>query len=95
MLKGGFVIGVRHGNGVVVIRDEAGNWRPPAFISITGGSIVWQIGVQSPDLILVFKTKTSIAGFMRGKFTNGRDLFAGAVPAGLRRAEPGLRRLVE
>jgi len=27
MIKGGFVVGIRHGSGVVLSRDEAGNWR--------------------------------------------------------------------
>jgi len=82
MLKGGFVIGVRHGNGVVVLRDEAGNWRPPSFISITGGSIGWQAGVQSTDVVLVFKTKNSIKRFASGKFTIGGDVSAAAGPVG-------------
>jgi SH3 domain-containing YSC84-like protein 1 len=82
MLKGGFVIGVRHGNGVVVLRDEAGNWRPPSFISITGGSIGWQAGVQSTDVVLVFKTKNSINRFASGKFTIGGDVSAAAGPVG-------------
>jgi SH3 domain-containing YSC84-like protein 1 len=82
MLKGGFVIGVRHGNGVVVLRDDAGNWRPPSFISITGGSIGWQAGVQSTDVVLVFKTKNSINRFASGKFTIGGDISAAAGPVG-------------
>ena len=80
MLKGGFVIGVRHGNGVAVLRDDAGNWRPPSFISITGGSIGWQAGVQSTDVVLVFKTKNSIQRFASGKFTIGGDVSAAAGP---------------
>ena len=69
-----------HGNGVVVLRDEAGNWRPPSFISITGGSIGWQAGVQSTDVVLVFKTKNSIKRFASGKFTIGGDISAAAGP---------------
>ncbi len=82
MLKGGFVIGVRHGNGVVVLRDENGNWRAPSFISITGGSIGWQAGIQSTDIVLVFKSKNSIRGFINGKFTIGADVSAAAGPVG-------------
>ena len=71
LLKGGFVVGVRHGRGVVVVRDENGGWRPPTFITITGGSLGWQVGIQATDIVLVFKTKTSVEGLMRGKFTLG------------------------
>jgi SH3 domain-containing YSC84-like protein 1 len=57
MIKGGFIIGVRHGRGVIVTRDEARNWKPPMFVEITGASIGWQAGIQGTDLVLVFRTK--------------------------------------
>jgi lipid-binding SYLF domain-containing protein len=82
MLKGGFVIGVKHGRGVVVMRDEIGNWTAPFFISITGGSIGWQVGVQATDVVLVFKTKNSVRGLTNGKFTIGGDIAAAAGPVG-------------
>ncbi len=82
LLKGGFIIGVRHGRGVLVVRDDSGHWRAPSFISITGGSIGWQIGIQATDIILVFKTKKSIQGLINGKFTIGGDISAAAGPVG-------------
>ena len=39
VVKGSFVVGVRHGKGVVIVRDETGGWRPPQFVSLTGGSV--------------------------------------------------------
>src|SRR4051794_25709989 len=56
MVKGGFIVGVEHGKGVLTTRDEAGLWRAPVFITVTGGSVGAQAGVQAIDLILVFKT---------------------------------------
>lgn len=88
LLKGGFVVGVRHGRGVVVVRDQNGQWKAPTFITITGGSVGWQIGVQAADLVLVFKTKTSVDSLMRGKFTIGGGVAAAAGPVG-RQAEAG------
>jgi SH3 domain-containing YSC84-like protein 1 len=82
LLKGGFVVGIRFGRGVVVIRDEQGQWQPPAFISITGGSLGWQVGIQATDVVLVFKTKKGVEGLMRGKFTIGVDAAAAAGPVG-------------
>ncbi len=82
LVKGGFVVGVRHGRGVLVIRDETGAWKPPVFISLTGGSFGWQIGLQSSDVVLVFKTRNSVNGLMRGKFTLGVDAAAAAGPVG-------------
>jgi lipid-binding SYLF domain-containing protein len=82
VLKGGFVIGVRHGRGVVLTRDAHGNWQAPYFCSLTGGSVGWQIGVQSTDVILVFNTQKSLNGLMSGKFTIGVDAAVAAGPVG-------------
>lgn len=82
LIKGGFVVGVRHGRGVVVVRDEGGGWKAPALITVTGGSIGYQIGVQAIDLILVFKSRNSISRLMQGKFTIGADAAAAAGPVG-------------
>lgn len=82
MLKGGFIVGVRHGRGVIVTRDEAGRWKPPLFVQITGASVGWQAGVQGTDLVLVFRTKNSLQNLMRGKFTIGANASAAAGPVG-------------
>lgn len=83
IVKGGFVVGVRYGKGVVVVRDGAtGAWRPPTFVTLTGGSLGWQAGIQASDLILVFKTQKSVQGLMKGKFTIGADASAAAGPVG-------------
>jgi lipid-binding SYLF domain-containing protein len=82
IVKGGFVVGVRYGKGVVVVRDGTGAWRPPTFVTLTGGSLGWQAGIQASDLILVFKTQKSVQGLMSGKFTIGADAAAAAGPVG-------------
>ena len=82
VIKGGFVIGIRHGRGVVVKRDACGAWQLPIFVTLTGGSVGWQAGVQATDVILVFKSKKSVQGLMRGKFTIGADAAAAAGPLG-------------
>ena len=82
LVKGGFVVGARYGRGIVMVRDERGFWRPPSFVTLAGGSFGWQIGLQVTDIILVFKTKSSVDGLMRGKFTVGADAAAAAGPVG-------------
>jgi lipid-binding SYLF domain-containing protein len=82
LVKGGFVIGVRHGRGVVVVRDENGAWKAPVFATLTGGSFGYQVGLQATDVILVFKTRNSVKGLMRGKFTLGLDAAVAAGPVG-------------
>ncbi len=82
MLKGGFVVGVKYGRGVIVSRDEMGTWRAPLFVTITGASFGWQIGIQGTDLILVFTSRGGLQGLMRNKLTLGADISAAAGPLG-------------
>jgi lipid-binding SYLF domain-containing protein len=82
LVKGSFLVGARYGRGIVMVRDERGFWRPPAFVTLAGGSLGWQIGLQVTDIVLVFKTKSSVQGLMRGKFTLGADAAAAAGPVG-------------
>jgi lipid-binding SYLF domain-containing protein len=82
VIKAAFIVGGRHGSGVVCVRGKDGGWSNPAFIGITGGSVGWQIGVESADIILVFRTPRSIENFARGKFTLGADAGVSAGPLG-------------
>lgn len=88
VLKAGFFLGARHGRGVLSVRSQSGGWSSPAFVSLTGGSIGWQIGVQSTDIILVFKSRKNIETLMHGKFTLGADASVAAGPVG-RHTEAG------
>ena len=57
VIKGGFVIAGRFGRGVLLVREPNGAWRGPSFITFTGGSVGWQVGIQSSDIVLVFKNR--------------------------------------
>jgi len=82
VVKAGFVLGGRYGTGVVLVRGRDGAWGTPLNVSITSGSIGWQIGVQATDVILVFKTRKSVDGLLNGKFTLGADANVAAGPVG-------------
>jgi lipid-binding SYLF domain-containing protein len=82
VIKVGFILGGRYGKGIMVVRTEGGGWSNPSFITLTGGSIGWQIGVQSTDVILVFKSEKSIEGVTKGKFTLGVDAEIAGGPVG-------------
>src|SRR5205085_11303913 len=84
VIKLGFVVGGQRGHGVVIIRQADGSWRAPMFVTITGGSIGWQVGAQATDFMLVFKTQKSVEGLLRGKFTLGADAAIAAGPVGRR-----------
>lgn len=83
VLKGGFIIGVRYGRGVVLRRDEkTGQWGPPAFSTIGGGSWGLQIGAQATDLILVVMSERGLDGLLSDNFTLGADASIAAGPVG-------------
>ena len=82
VIKVGFVGGIRRGRGVVLVRDRDGDWGLPQFVILTGGSVGWQAGIQSTDVVLVFRTKKSIEGLLGGKFTLGAGVSVAAGPVG-------------
>lgn len=82
VIKGAVIFGGRHGNGVMTVRDEAGRFSSPVFLSLTGGSWGLQFGAQSTDVILVFATRRSVENFTRGKFTLGASASIAAGPLG-------------
>jgi lipid-binding SYLF domain-containing protein len=82
VIKVGFILGGRYGKGIMVVRTEGGGWSNPSFITITGGSVGWQIGAQSTDVILAFKSGKSIEGITKGKFTLGVDAEIAGGPVG-------------
>ncbi|HTY93883.1 MAG TPA: lipid-binding SYLF domain-containing protein [Steroidobacteraceae bacterium] len=80
--KVAFFFGGRRGNGVLVARDPSGRFSDPVFVNLTGGSIGFQWGVQSTDVILVFTTRRSIDRIASGKLTLGADASVAAGPVG-------------
>jgi lipid-binding SYLF domain-containing protein len=90
VLKAGFIVGGRFGRGVILVRQPDGSWSNPIFISLAGGGIGWQIGIQSTDVVLVFKTRNSLDRILKGKgkLTLGADVAVAAGPVG-RQAEAG------
>jgi lipid-binding SYLF domain-containing protein len=82
VIKAAFVFGGRHGNGVLTVRDASGRFSNPIFITLTGGSVGWQVGATSTDVVLVFVTARSVENFARGKFTLGADASVAAGPVG-------------
>jgi lipid-binding SYLF domain-containing protein len=82
MVRGAFVVGVQHGRGVLLFRGQDGAWQAPRMIQVTGGSLGYQVGVQSTDLILIFRTQQSVANVMRGTLKVGVDASAAAGPVG-------------
>jgi lipid-binding SYLF domain-containing protein len=84
LIRGGFFVGGRRGRGVLIVRTASGGWSNPAFVTLTGGSIGWQFGAESADVVLVLANERSVRNIKEGKFTFGGDAAAVAGPAGRR-----------
>ena len=82
LINAGLVIGGKRGRGLAMVKLDNGKWSDPVFITFTGGSVGPQIGVQSVDLVLVFKHKGVLAKVKNGDFTIGGDVSAAAGPVG-------------
>lgn len=81
-IKAGLVIGGRRGHGLMSVRMPNGAWSSPVFVKLTGGSIGFQAGVQSSDVVLVFRNDRSLDNLVNGKFTLGADAGVAAGPVG-------------
>ena len=83
MIKGGLVVGAQHGRGILSVRNkQTGAWSSPAFLSITGGSVGAQIGVQAIDLVLVINGQRGLEQLVQNQFKVGADASAAAGPVG-------------
>lgn len=83
VVKAGLGVGGHYGNGVVLRRDPtSGKWGPPVFITLIGGSIGWQVGVQALDLVLLVMNDVSLNSLFRSKITIGADASIAAGPVG-------------
>lgn len=56
LTKAGFVVGGKHGSGVVSCRTSSG-WSAPAPISMTGGSVGLQAGAEHQNVVLLMNSQ--------------------------------------
>ena len=84
VIKAGVIIAGRFGRGAMLIRDDNGNWGHPIFVTIGGGSLGFQVGAQSTDVVLVFKNRRGTDKIFKGNMTLGADAAAAAGPVGRR-----------
>ncbi|MBD3426246.1 MAG: hypothetical protein GF409_03325 [Candidatus Omnitrophica bacterium] len=82
VIKGAFGIGGQYGQGVLLAKNDAGEWSPPVFVSLGGASIGFQIGGQAADIILVIMGKRGVESFSHNNVTLGGDASVAAGPVG-------------
>ncbi len=81
LIKGGFIIGGKHGRGVASCRTADG-WSAPAFVSIGGGSWGLQIGVEGVDLVMLVMNDQGFQHLLSSKFELSGEGSVAAGPVG-------------
>jgi len=81
IVKAGFIVGGRKGDGVISRRVKGG-WSAPAFYNLNGGSFGLQIGAAKVDVVLLFMNTGAVEALMRDKFEIGGEGSAAAGPVG-------------
>jgi lipid-binding SYLF domain-containing protein len=79
--KFAFVFGGSYGRGVATCRTGHG-WSAPMFIAIDGGSVGYQIGGSSTDLVMLFMNDHALQSLLSDKFKLGGDASVAAGPVG-------------
>lgn len=80
--KGAFIVGGQYGRGVVSCRASDGRMGAPAFYSIGGASIGFQIGGSSTDIVFLVMNPDGMKHLVADRFTIGGEASVAAGPVG-------------
>jgi lipid-binding SYLF domain-containing protein len=81
LIKGGFIVGGKHGRGVASCRTPEG-WSAPAFVSVGGGSWGLQIGIEGVDLVMLIMNDRGLQHLLSSKFELTGEGSVAAGPVG-------------
>jgi lipid-binding SYLF domain-containing protein len=82
--KAAFVFGGEYGKGVLSCRNTASptGWTAPAFMMLAKGSVGFQIGGQSADLVLLVMNDNGVKHLLEDKVALGAEASLAAGPVG-------------
>ena len=84
-LKFAFILGGNYGRGVATCRTGHG-WSAPMFVAVDGGSVGYQIGGSSTDIVMLFMNDRALGHLFNHKFKLGADASGAAGPVGRKAA---------
>ncbi len=73
VVKAGLFLAVRGGDGVMLVRNELGDWNGPAFYGLGGVSYGLQIGAAHTSVILIFTEEAPLLDAINGQALSGAD----------------------
>ena len=78
-----FLVGGKYGKGYLSCRSKSGDgWSAPATVRIEGGSVGFQIGGSTTDLIMLVMSERGAEKLLSSKFTLGAEGSVAAGPVG-------------
>jgi lipid-binding SYLF domain-containing protein len=80
-VKFAFIFGGNYGRGLATCRTGHG-WSAPMFLAIEGGSVGYQIGGSSTDIVMLFMNDHALKSLLSDKFKLGADASVAAGPVG-------------
>jgi lipid-binding SYLF domain-containing protein len=80
-MKFAFVFGGSYGRGLATCRTGHG-WSAPMFLAVDGGSVGYQIGGSSTDIVMLFMNDHALQSLLGDKFKLGADASVAAGPVG-------------
>ncbi len=80
-VKFAFIFGGNYGRGLATCRTGHG-WSAPLFLAIEGGSVGYQIGGSSTDIVMLFMNDHALHSLLSDKFKLGADASVAAGPVG-------------
>lgn len=86
LLRAGFFVGAEYGVGVLLGRDtQTGEWGPPAFYNLAGGSLGLQFGGTSSDVLFTIMNRDALSKLLANRIKLGADasVAAGTLGAGV------------
>ncbi len=80
-VKFAFILGGNYGRGIATCHTHKG-WSAPMFVALGGGSIGYQIGGSSTDIVMLFMNDRALQSLLSDKFKLGADASVAAGPVG-------------
>jgi lipid-binding SYLF domain-containing protein len=78
-----FIVGGKYGKGYLTCRNKSGSgWSAPGTVRVEGGSVGFQIGGSSTDLIMLVMSARGADKLLSSKFTLGAEGSVAAGPVG-------------
>ncbi len=83
LLKGGFFLGGEGGNGVLLARNDQGQWSGPAFFTLGSVSFGLQFGFEEAETIFAIMTERGIDSIVKQNIKLGVDASVAVGPVGV------------